>query len=152
MLALAVAGCAAPALRYAPERQPSGTPISADYDIVGERLRVEIDTGGYRVEAAEIVRADGALVRASSIDDAPRRGGTGIGFGLGFGIGGASFRGGVGVGAGAGAGSAVGRAEANTFADFPLAEIGPAPWRLRVKVVGTQVVEIVLEPARPAAR
>ena len=68
-LVLALAGCASPALRYTPERQPSGVPISADYDLVGERLRVEIDAGGYRVETAEIVKADGVAVRAQSIED-----------------------------------------------------------------------------------
>jgi hypothetical protein len=31
---------------------------------------------------------------------------------------------------------------------FRLAEAGPPPWRLRVKVVGVEAVDILLDPAR----
>ncbi len=153
LVALALAGCAAQTLRYTPDQQPSGSPISADYRQLEDRLRVEIDTGGYRLEEAQILRADGVAVPARTIEHPGYRGG-GSGLGLGLGVGSIGRSGGVGIGTGVGVGTTLGpgRAEGNTFADFPLAEAGPAPWRLRVKVVGVTPVVIVLDPDKPATR
>jgi hypothetical protein len=153
-LACAAAGCAASTstLRYTPERQPAGFPVSADYGQAGDRVRVEVDTGGYRLEWAEIVRPDGRAVRAETIEHpGPPRGSTGVGVGLGVGSG--RRTGSVGVGGGVGIGTMLGgggpTAEGNTVAVFPLEAIGPAPWRLRAKIVGIEPVLIILDPARP---
>lgn len=150
-LALVVAGCAASTLRYTPERQPAGYPVSADYAVAGDRIRVEVDTGGYRLEWAEIVRSDGSAVRAETIEHpGPPAGGTGLGIGLGVGsgrrTGSVGVGGGVGIGTTLGGGGPVG--DGNTVAVFPLDAIGPGPWSLRVKIVGIEPVVIVLDPAR----
>lgn len=147
-LAAAVAGCAAGTLPYTPARQPAGFPISADYRVVGDRLRVEIDTGGYRLEEALIVRPDGAGIPAQTIEHPGARGG-GSGVGIGIGVGGASRSGSVGIGTGVGVGTTLGgdgRVGGTTLAWFPLDHAGPGPWRLRVKVVGVQPTDIVLGP------
>ncbi len=150
-LAVVAAGCAASTLRYTPERQPAGILLSADYAVAGDRLRVEVDTGGYRLEWAEILRPDGREVRAETIEH-PGVGRSGSGFGIGVGVGTARRTGSVGVGGGVGVGTTVGggepRPEATTVAVFPLEAAGPAPWRLRVKVVGIEPVVIVLDPGQ----
>lgn len=152
VLALGVAGCAASALRYRPDQQPSGVPLSADYQVLVDRLRVEIDTGGYRLEDAQIVRADGGTVQPQTIEHPSLRGGSGIGIGLGVGGTRWGSGGGVGVGTGLGVGTTLGagRAEGHTFVFFPLDQLGPAPWRLRVKIIGIEPVVIVLDPGKPA--
>ena len=138
---LSLTGCAATTLPYTPAQQPSGARVSAGYQLVADRLRMEIDTGGRRVEEAKILKADGAELRALAIDTAPPVT-TGSPVGLGIGIGGGSFgsRGGVGVGTGMSVGVPVGGSgsdiQGNTFAWFPLADAGPAPWRLYVKLAG----------------
>jgi hypothetical protein len=146
-LALAVVGCAAATLRYTPERQPAGVPISADYTVAGDRLRVEVDTGRHRLEWAEIVRPDGSTLRAETIEH-PGPGGGGSGVGIGIGVGSGRRTGSVGVGGGVGIGTRLGGgpiAEGNTVAVFPLDAIGPPPWRLGVKAVGIEPVLIVLD-------
>ena len=138
---LSLTGCAATTLPYTPAQQPAGARVSAGYQLVADRLRMEIDTGGRRVEEAKILKADGAELRALAIDTAPPVT-TGSPVGLGIGIGGGSFgsRGGVGVGTGMSVGVPVGGSgsdiQGNTFAWFPLADAGPAPWRLYVKLAG----------------
>ena len=149
LVAALLAGCAASTLPYAPAQQPAGFPISADYRVVGDRLRVEIDTGGYRLEDAQIVRPEGAGIPAQTIEHPGPRGGSGVGVGIGIGSAGRS--GSVGIGTGVGIGTTLGgggRAEGSTLAWFPLDHVGPGPWRLRVKVVGVQPTDIVLDPAR----
>jgi hypothetical protein len=146
-LALALAGCAS-TLPYVPAQQPAGFPISADYKVVGDRLRVEIDTRGYRVEDVRVLRADGAAVPAQTVEH-PGPGGSGLSVGLG--VGGSGGSGSVGVGGGVGIGTTVGggsRGAGTTLAWFPLSEVGPEPWLLLVKVVGVQPVDILLDPAR----
>jgi hypothetical protein len=125
-------------------------PLSADYAVAGERLRVEIATGGYRVEGAMILRPDGAAIPAQTIEQPD--GGNGGGFSIGVGVGSSRQVGSVGVGAGVGTGAVLGerRAGATAFATFPLAAAGPPPWRLHVKVVGIEPVVIVLDPALKA--
>ncbi len=150
-LAGVLAGCAGSMLPYTPVQQPAGFPISADYKVVGDRLRVEIDTRGYRLEDAQIVRAEGAGIPAQTIEHpGPRGAGSGVGVGLGIGSAGRS--GSVGIGTGVGIGTTLGgggRVEGNTLAWFPLDHVGPGPWRLRVKVVGVQPTDILLPaPAR----
>jgi hypothetical protein len=62
----------------------------------------------------------------------------------------------VGTGIGVGTTIGEGRAEGNTVAFFSLDQVGPAPWRLRVKLVGIEPAVIVLGgasgPARPTGR
>jgi hypothetical protein len=146
---LSVAGCAATSLPYTPAQQPPGARVSAAYQLLADRLRIEIDTDGRRVEEAKILKANGAELRALAIDTAPPVT-TGSPLGVGFGIGGASFssRGGVGVGTGVSVGVPVGSSgsdiQGNTFAWFPLAEAGPAPWKLYVKLAGIEPTVILV--------
>jgi hypothetical protein len=147
-LALVLAGCAS-TLPYTPARQPAGFPISADYKIVGDRLRIEIDTRGYRLEDVRVLRPDGAAVPAQTIEHPGPQGGSGLSVGLG--VGGSGGSGSVGYGGGVGIGTTLGsgaRVAGNTLAYFPLPEVGPGPWQLLVKVVGVQAVDIRLDPAR----
>jgi hypothetical protein len=148
-MVLSLTGCAATTLPYTPAQQPSGARVSAAYQLLADRLRIEIDTDGRRVEEAKILKANGAELRALAIDTAPPVT-TGSPVGLGVGIGGGSFgsRGGVGVGTGVSVGVPVGGSgsdiQGNTFAWFPLAEAGPAPWRLYVKLAGIEPTVILV--------
>jgi len=123
-------------------------PVSADYRVAEDRLQVTIATGGYRVEEAQIVRPDGTLVAPRRLEHPAPYGAPGLGVGVGVG-GGRGIGRDVGFGVGVGVGIPVGdRPARHTVAVFPLAEVGPAPWTLRVKVVGVEPVLIVLDPAR----
>jgi hypothetical protein len=146
--ALGLAGCAA-TLPYRPAEQPAGLTLAAGVRVVETRLRVEIDSDGYRVERAALVRPDGTEVEAEAL--LPQAAGSGVTFGLGVGAGGWGSGGSYSVGTGIGiplGGPAGGGGR--TVALFRLDESGPPPWRLRLKVVGVQPVEILLDPARPA--
>jgi hypothetical protein len=140
---LVLSGCATATLPYTPAQQPAGEPISASYQVLGDRLRIEIDSGGRRIEEVTILEPSGALLRATALDT-PLPGPAGSPVGIGIGIGGGSFstRGGVGVGTGLSVGVPVGGGsgvvEGNSFAWFPLAEAGPGPWRLYVKLAGLE--------------
>jgi hypothetical protein len=145
-VALVLVGCTGP-LPYRPERQPFGATISAGVHVVDERLRIEIDSGGYRVERAVLVRdrdqevAPEALVPATAA--AP---GGGVSIGLGVGTGGSGSSGSYSVGTGGGIGLGGPRPTGTTLVVFRLDSAGPSPWRLRVKVVGVDPVDIVLDP------
>jgi hypothetical protein len=144
-----LAGCASATLPYQPVQQPEGARISAAYQVIGDRLRVEIDTDGRRLEEARILRVDGTEVRPDAIDNAPV-GPSGSPVGVGIGIGGGSFgtRGGVGVGTGVSVGIPVGggppSVQGTTFAWFSLAQAGPAPWRVYVKAAGVAPTVILV--------
>src|SRR5919201_1464920 len=97
VLLAAVTGCASATLPYKPERQPPGANISAAYQLVGDRLRIEVDTGHRRLEEALIVKDDGTAVRAQAIEVAPAGTASSPG-GVGIGIGGGTFGRGGGVG------------------------------------------------------
>jgi hypothetical protein len=145
---LLVAGCTHASLPYAPDQQPPGGRVSAAYQVIGDRLRIELDTGGRRVEEVKILKADGSELRALAIDAGPPVS-TGSPLGVGFGIGGGTFgsSGGVGVGTGVSVGVPVGggsTVEGNTFASFPLDQAGPAPWRTYVKMAGVPPTVIVV--------
>ncbi len=146
-------------LPYRPEVQPSGATISAAYTIVGDRLRVEIATDGRRLERAQIVRPDGGLLEAQTIEYSAPSGGGGTPVGIGFGIG--SFGhlgGGVSTGVGVSTGTTVGGGPSSavgpsTIASFPLSTAGPSPWRVRVKLQGVDAADILFgEPTGPAPR
>ena len=113
VLAGALAACASSSsgLPYKPEVQPPGATVSAAYTIVGDRLRVEIEGGGRRVERAQIVMPDGALLEAQTIEYTPAASSGGSPVSIGFGIGGFSSTGGgggVGTGVGVSTGGLVG--------------------------------------------
>ena len=144
------AGCSSSysGLPYKPEAPPTGFPISAAYTIVSERLRVEIDTGGRRLERAQIVTADGALLEAQTIEYTAPSGGMGSPIGIGIGIGRFGGMSGVSTGVGVSTGGVVGggggSAGATTIASFPLDQAGPRPWRVRVKLEGMESVDILV--------
>src|SRR6266508_3560038 len=114
-LAVSLSACSAATLPYKPESPPPDVAISADYMILIDRLRVEIDTGGYRLEDVQIVKADGAAVRPQTIEHPPPGGGSSI-------------------------------VQGNTVLYFALDQVGPAPWRLNVKIASTNPAVIVLPP------
>ena len=163
ILALALGACASSSLNlpYKPQVQPSGATISAAYTIVADRLRVEIATEGRRLERAQVVRPDGGLLEAQTIEYTPPAGGGGSPVGIGFGIGSfGSMGGGVSTGVGVSTGTTVGGGSSSsavgpsTIASFPLAYAGPSPWRVRVKLQGIEPADILVgePPGSPAPR
>ncbi len=140
MLSIALlAGCAASGLRYKPEPPGVGASISADYMVLADRVRVEIDTRGARLEDVQILKADGSAIRPQTIEYPAFRSNSGVSFGIG--VGGGGYRGGgvaVGTGVGVGTTMPVGEAQADgsTVAYFPLDQLGPAPWRMRTQLTG----------------
>lgn len=159
LLAGALAACSSssPGLPYKPAVQPPGATVSAAYTIVSDRLRVEIDGRGRRVERAQIVKPDGALLEAQTIEYTPAAGGGGSPVSIGFGIG--SFGGlgggvstGVGVSTGGVVGGGSGSEVGSSIASFPLGQAGPSPWRVRVKLQGTDPADILVGEPGPAPR
>jgi len=148
-LVVALGACAGP-LPFQPEPQPFGATISADVRAVDDRLHVEIDSDGYRLEWAVLVVGGGAtLAPQALLPPAPPSGG-GLTIGLGIGAAGWGSGGSYSVASGVGIPVGTSRLSGNTMAVFPLAQAGPPPWRVRVKVVGVDPVDILLDPARPA--
>jgi hypothetical protein len=146
MTLVVLAGCSRATLPYKPEQQPDGAKISAGYQMLADRLRIEIDTDHRRLEDIWIVRSDGNAVRAQSIENAPVV--TGPGPTIGVGVGGASIGRGVGIGTGVGVGVPIGegpsRIEGSTFATFPLDQVGPPPWQLHLKLAGVAPTTILV--------
>ena len=143
----ALARCSGP-LPYRPERQPFGATISADVRVTEDRLRVEIDSEGYRVDWAMLVRDGGVDVAPEVLVPgtvAAAQGGVSIG--LGIGTGGSGSSGSYSIGSGVGVGLGGPGSMATTLAVFRLHLAGPPPWRLRAKVIGVEPVDIVLDPA-----
>src|SRR5919204_4080033 len=138
LLAVVLVGCSHATLPYRPDSQPRGAKVSADYQIVGDRLRIEIDTDGRRLEQAWIGRPDGVSVAPQTIDNPPVV--TGPPPTMSIGVGGASYGRGIAIGHGVGVGVPIGtgpsRIAGNTIVWFPLASVGPAPWQLYVKLAG----------------
>ena len=150
-LMIALTGCSSTTLPYKPVSQPSGAFLSANYMLMADRLRVDVDTYGYRLEDAMILRVDNAIVRPQTIEQPPPAYSSGSS--VGFGFGGGSFSGGRGggtaVGTGVGVNIPIGgdtRVAGYTVLYFALDQIGPAPWRLNVKVAETSPAEILLPP------
>ena len=150
-LTLALTGCSSSMLPYQPVSQPSGVYLSANYVLLADRLRVDVDTYGYRLEDAMILRTDNQIVRPQTIEQPPPAYSSGSS--VGFGFGGGSFSGGRGggtaVGTGVGVNIPIGgdtRVAGYTVLYFALDQVGPAPWRLNIKVAETSSAEIVLPP------
>ena len=160
LLAAALAACSSTRvdLPYKPAVQPPGATVSAAYTIVSDRLRVEIDGGGRRVERAQIVKADGGVLEAQTIEYTPAAGGGGSPVSIGLGVGSfGSVGGGVSTGVGVSTGGVVGgggssSAVGSSIASFPLAQAGPSPWRVRVKLQGTDPADILVGEPGPAPR
>ncbi len=160
LLAGALTACSSSSagLPYKPAVQPPGATVSAAYTIVSDRLRVEIDGRGRRVERAQIVKPDGAVLEAQTIEYTPAAGGGGSPVSIGFGIGSfGSMGGGVSTGVGVSTGGVVGGGGSSSevgssIASFPLAQAGPSPWRVRVKLQGTDPADILVGEPGPAPR
>lgn len=147
---LTLVGCAHSSLPYKPDVQPDGARVSAGYQILADRLRVEIDTDHRRLEDIFIVKPDGTAVRAQTIDNAPIV--TGPPPSVGVGVGGGTWGGRGGIGTGVGVGIPVGggasRIEGPTFASFPLDQVGPPPWRVHIKLAGVAPTTILVGGAQ----
>ena len=147
-----LAGCAHGSLPYTPDQQPEGARVSAAYQILADRLRIEIDTDHRRVEDVWIHKPDGTALRALAIDNAPVVMGPPPTIGVGVGSGG--YRGGIGIGTGLSVGIPVGegssRIEGNTWVTFALDQAGPPPWRLHLKLAGVAPTVIVVGGPVPA--
>jgi hypothetical protein len=160
LLAGALAACSSssPGLPYKPAVQPPGATVSAAFTIVSDRLRVEIDGRGRRVERAQIVKPDGTLLEAQTIEYTPAAGGGGSPVSIGFGIGSfGSMGGGVSTGVGVSTGGVVGGGGSSSevgssIASFPLAQAGPSPWNVRVKLQGTDPADILVGEPGPTSR
>jgi len=135
---LVLAGCAHAMLPYRPDVQPEGGRVSAAYQTVGDRLRIEVDTSGKPLEQAWIFTAAGQSIPPQAVENPPVVASPAPS--LSIGIGGASYGRGGGVGSGAEVGVPIGggagRIEGHTIVWFPLASVGPPPWRLYVKLTG----------------
>ncbi|HEX9749480.1 MAG TPA: hypothetical protein VGB86_13850 [Methylomirabilota bacterium] len=147
--ALAACSSTSPDLPYRPTVQPAGATVSAAYTIVGDRLRVEIAGGGRRLERAQIVKPDGTLLEAQTIEYTPASRGGGSPVSIGFGVGSfGSMGGGVSTGVGVSTGSVVGGGGGSevgsSIASFPLAQAGARPWRVRVKLVGVESADVLM--------
>lgn len=141
-----LAGCSHATLPYKPEPQPRGARVSAAYQVIGDRLRVEVDTGGKRLEQVWIMKPGGASVAPDNVENPPVV--TGPPPSISVGVGGASYGRGGGVGSGVGVGVPIGtgpsRIEGNTIVWFPLAAAGPAPWQLYVKLAGVEPAQFAV--------
>jgi hypothetical protein len=137
---LVLAGCSSATLPYRPDPQPAGGRVSAAYQLLGDRLRMEIDTGGRLLEQAWIMRPGGASVAAVAIEPAPVTVNPGPTFSIG--VGGGSWGRGGGMGGGVSTDMPVGggsrSVSGNTIVWFPAAAAGPEPWTLYVKVAGVE--------------
>src|SRR5262245_46861212 len=120
---LVTAGCAG-SLPFQPERQPFGFNISADVRTTQDRLPVMIDSEGYRVEQAVIVRDGGAeLPPESVVPPAPMAAG-GLSIGLGVGTAGWGSSGSYSVATGVGVPLGTGPSPRTTLAVFRLDQAG----------------------------
>ena len=68
---LVLAACSHATLPYQPAVQPPGARVSAAYQVIGDQLRVEIDTDQRQLEQAWIVKPDGAALPPQAIDNPP---------------------------------------------------------------------------------
>lgn len=152
LISVALGGCAGTSLPYKPEMQPPGAKVSAAYAIVGDRVRIEVDTGKRRLEEASVLKPDGSVLQAQAIELGPPTSSSSSPISIG--IGGGSYGGGVGTGVGVGfpVGGGVTTSDGNTYAFFPVSQAGPPPWRVNVKLSGTEPVVIVVGSAPGAGK
>lgn len=127
-----LAGCSRATLPYKPEAQPAGATVSAAYQVVGDQVRIEIDTDGRQLEQVWIVMPDGTALAPRTVELPSVVTGPPPNIGVGIGGGSGGFGTGLSIGFPIGAGAS--RATGNTVAWFTAA--GPPPWRLYVKLAG----------------
>jgi uncharacterized membrane protein YgcG len=154
LAALMLGACARATLPYTPEQQPRGARVSAAYRVLGDRLGIEIDTDGRVLEQAWILKPDGASVPPHAVDAPPVVLNPPPTVGVGVGGGGTTgSRGRVGVGGGIGISFPIGGGSSSTrgttIAWFPAAPAGPPPWRVYVKLSGTEPTTIVVGAPLP---
>jgi hypothetical protein len=142
LVLIAASGCGSSGLRYKPEAPGVPAAVSADYTVLADRVRVEIDTRGTRLEDAQILRPDGTAVRPQTVEFPGYYQPSGLSIGVGAGR--SSYGGGgvaVGTGVGFGTTFPVGdpAPAGNTVLYFVLDQVGPAPWRLRAQFSGLGV-------------
>jgi hypothetical protein len=154
---LVAGGCSGTSLPYKPEVQPSGVKVSAAYSIIGDRVRIEVDTGRRHLEEVGIIMPDGSTVRADAIELGPPTytAGSPISIGVGGGAyggsGGSVGGGGVGIGFPIGGGGST-LTEGNMYAFFSATQVGPPPWRVNIKLSGADPVVIVVGTAPSAPK
>lgn len=152
LISVALGGCSGTTLPYKPEMQPPGAKVSAAYAIVGDRVRVEVDTGNRRLEEASIVKPDGSVLQAQAIELGPPISSPSSPISVGVGAG--TYGGGLGTGVGVGfpVGGTLPPSDGNTYAFFPVRQAGPPPWRVNLKLSGAEPVVIVVGTAPGAGR
>jgi len=135
---LVLGGCAQATLPYKPEPQPPGARISAAYEIVGDQVRIEINTSGRPLEQVWIMRPDGSSLGPQSVEAPPvaANPGPSVSFGAAGTTWGHRSSAGTGAGVSFPFGGGSGRVDANTIAWFSLGTAGPPPWQLYVKLAG----------------
>ena len=149
---LMLCGCARATLPYTPEQQPRGARVSAAYQVIGDQLGIEIDTDGRLLEQVWILKPDGTSVPPAAVDAAPVATTppptVGVGA-VGSGTSGGRARAGGGIGISFPIGGGSSRSQGTSFAWFPLARAGPAPWRVYVKAAGVDATTILVGSPRP---
>ena len=118
-------------------------------DELADPVSHEVDTDHRRLEEARLLRADNTSIPAVNIENPPvvtQAPSSSFGFGIGGVSGGGGGGGGVGTGMSIGGpvGSPTTTIEGHTFISFPLAQSGPAPWRLQLRFAGTEPVVFVI--------
>src|SRR2546428_13491357 len=85
---IVLVGCSRATLPYKPEPQPQGARISAGYQIVGDRIRIEINTGGRPLEQVWILKPDGSSLGPQDVGAPPGASnpGPGVRFGTAGGV------------------------------------------------------------------
>src|SRR6267142_1674980 len=66
-----LAGCSHATLPYKPDPQPRGARVSAAYQVVGDRLRIELDTSGQRLEQAWLRQPGGGSLAPDAVENPP---------------------------------------------------------------------------------
>src|SRR5262245_59283374 len=135
---IVLASCARAPLAYKPEPHPPGVRNSAAYEIVAERVRIEINTSGRPLEQVWILKPDGSSLGPQEVE-APAvtaNSGPSVSFGAAGTTWGHRSSGATGAGVSIPFGGGTSRVDANTIAWFPLVTAGPPPWQLYVKLVG----------------
>jgi hypothetical protein len=157
-LVIVLAGCAG----RASEPPVATVPFLAWPHVVGDHLRIDVDTHGARVEHARMLLEGGQSVPPETIEHpapaAPSGAAPVSGMGIGFGVGGGRWGGGGGgvVGMGTGVGFSFGGDVGGSHPDapptvlhFPLSRIGPPPWRLEVQAAGAPPAVVTLDAPPP---
>jgi len=143
VMAATLAGCASSKLRCEPKPFVSEARLlSADYIELQDKLLVEVNTDGYRIDQVWIAAAGGD-VKPVQVEYETGRGG-GVGFGVGVGSDGS----GVGVGVGTDTGGR-GHITGNAKLYFERSALGAPPWTMPIKLMGLMRTTIVLTPRGP---